>query len=86
MCHRYETDFENFSPLVYELDLPKGTHFHPQVNIEKLKCYYDIPEQFDSRKTPPTPIIKEGETEYEVEALLKKCTTGRKDKVVVRVS
>ena len=63
---------KKFSPLVYELDLPKDTHFHQRVNIEKLKRYFNTLERFDSRKTPLALIIKEGEMEYEVEALLKK--------------
>ena len=74
---------KKFSPLVYKLDLPKDTCFHQQVNIEKLKRYFDTPEQFKLRKTPLVPIIKEGETEYEVEALLKKCTRGIKKKKIV---
>ena len=71
---------KKFSPLVYELDLPKGTCFHWQVNIKKLKRYFDTPEWFKSKKTPLALIIKEGEMEYEVEALLKKCTRGSKKK------
>ena len=61
---------KKLSPLVYELDLPKGTQFHPRFNIEKLKQYQENPEHFNSQSVPPPPVIKENETEYEVEKIL----------------
>ena len=63
---------KKFSPLVYELDLPAGTKFHPWFNIEKLKQYHASPERFDTRSVPPPPVVKHGKIEYEVEKILAK--------------
>lgn len=73
---------KKFSALVYELELPTGTKFHPRFNIEKLKRYQASPERFDTRSVPPPPIIKHGEIEYEVEKILAKRLRGKKGKEV----
>ena len=53
-----------------ELELPKSIKIHPVVNISRVRLYK--PQVKGQKKTPPKPVIIEGEKEFEVEKILNK--------------
>jgi hypothetical protein len=72
------------SPVVYELELPKGARVHPVVHVSKLNIYYD-PDQVGRHKVePPPPEIIDGEEEREVEEILDDRLWYRKKQYLVK--
>jgi len=65
-----------------ELELPKSIKIHPVVNISRVQLYK--PQVEGQKKTPPKPVIIEGEEEFEVEKILNKRMVWGKDKFLVR--
>jgi len=53
-----------------ELELPKSIKIHPVVNVSRVRLYK--PQVKGQKKTPPKPVIIEGEEEFEVEKILNK--------------
>jgi len=53
-----------------ELELPKTIKIHPVVNVSRVQPYK--PQVEGQKKTPPKPVIIEGEEEFEVEKILNK--------------
>ena len=53
-----------------ELELPKTIKIHPVVNVSRVRLYQ--PQVKGQKKTPPKPVIIEGEEEFEVEKILNK--------------
>ena len=67
---------------VIELELPKSIRIHPVVNISRVQLYK--PQVEGQKKTPPKPVIIEGEEEFKVEKILNKRIVQRKEKFLVR--
>jgi len=65
-----------------ELELPKSIKIHPVVNISRVRLYK--PQVKGQKKTPPKPVIIEGEKEFEVEKILNKRVVWGKEKFLVR--
>ena len=65
-----------------ELELPKSIKIHPVVNVSRVRLYK--PQVEGQKKTPPKPVIIEGEEEFEVEKILNKQVVRRKEKFLVR--
>jgi len=53
-----------------ELELPKTIKIYPVVNVSRVRLYK--PQVEGQKKTPPKPVIIEGEEEFEVEKILNK--------------
>ena len=58
------------SPMVYGLDLPPAWRIHPAFHVSNLKRFHWFRE-FEREERPPSPIVVDGEVEYEVEAILR---------------
>jgi len=65
-----------------ELKLPKSIRIHPVVNVSRVRLYK--PQVEGQKKTPPKPVIIEGEEEFEVEKIINKRTVKGKEKFLVR--
>ena len=65
-----------------ELELPKSIRIHSVVNISRVQFYK--PQVEEQKKTPPKPVIIEGEKEFEVEKIINKRTVRGKEKFLVR--
>ena len=61
---------EVISPVVYRLDLPPAWWIHPVFHVSNLKRFNRSTE-FVQVEMPPSPIVIEGEEEYEVEGILR---------------
>jgi len=65
-----------------ELELPKSIRIHPVVNVSRVQLYK--PQVEGQKKTPPKPVIIEGEEEFKVEKIINKRTIRGKEKFLVR--
>jgi len=65
-----------------ELELPRTIKIHPVVNVSRVQLYKSQVE--GQKKTPPKPVIIEGEEEFEVEKILNKRVVQGKEKFLVR--
>ena len=65
-----------------ELELPKSIRIYPVVNVSRVQLYK--PQVKGQKKTPPKPVIIEGEEEFEVEKIINKRTVRGKEKFLVR--
>jgi len=65
-----------------ELELPKSIRIHPVVNVSRVRLYK--PQVKGQKKTPPKPVIIEGEEEFKVEKIINKRTVRGKEKFLVR--
>jgi len=65
-----------------ELKLPKSIRIHSVVNVSRVRLYK--PQVEGQKKTPPKPVIIEGEEEFEVEKIINKRTVRGKEKFLVR--
>lgn len=61
---------KRISPVDYELDLPSNFKIHSVFHVSKLKEYKMSDAKFGPRSSIPDPVVIDGETEYEVEAIL----------------
>jgi len=64
-----------------ELELPRTIKIHPVVNVSRVRLYK--PQVEGQKKTPPKPVIIEGEEEFEVEKNLNKRVVQGKEKFLV---
>jgi len=65
-----------------ELELSKSIRIYPVVNVSRVRLYK--PQVEGQKKTPPKPVIIEGEEEFEVEKILNKRIVWGKEKFLVR--
>jgi len=65
-----------------ELELPKSIRIHPVVNVSRVQLYK--PQVEGQKKTPPKPVIIEGEEEFKVEKILNKRIVWGKEKFLVQ--
>jgi len=65
-----------------ELKLPKSIKIHPVVNVSRVRLYK--PQVEGQKKTPPKPVIIEGEKEFKVEKILNKRIIWGKEKFLVQ--
>jgi len=65
-----------------ELELSKSIRIYPVVNISRVQLYK--PQVEGQKKTPPKPVIIEGEEEFEIEKILNKRMIRGKEKFLVR--
>ena len=63
------------SPMAYGLDLPSTWRIHPIFHVSNLKRFH-WSEEFEREERPPSPIVVDGEEEYEVEAILRHKAKG----------
>ena len=64
-----------------KLELPSTIRIHPVVNVSRIHRY--IGQVEGQRREQPTPVIIEGEEEWEVEKILNKQQIQGKDKYLV---
>jgi len=64
-----------------ELELPSTIKIHPVVNVSRIRKYVEQVE--GQKKEQSTPVIIEGEEEWEVERILNKQRVREKDKYLV---
>ena len=57
------------SPVAYRLDLPPTWRIHPAFYVSNLTRFKQSKE-FEREERPPSPVVVDGEEEYEVEAIL----------------
>ena len=69
------------SPNIVELQLPSIVKIHPVVNVSRIRKY--VGQMEEQRKEQPTPVVIEGEEEWEVEKILNKQWIKGKDKYLV---
>jgi Chromo (CHRromatin Organisation MOdifier) domain len=67
---------KKISPVAYQLNLPQSMKIHNVFHIDLLSPYKET-EAYGTPYTRPPPDIKEGEEEYEVEAILDMRRFGR---------
>jgi len=65
-----------------ELELPKSIKIHLVVNASRVQLYK--PQVEGQKRTPPKPVIIEGEKEFKVEKILNKRMVRGKEKFLVR--
>ena len=58
------------SQMAYGLDLPPTWRIHPIFHVSNLKRFHRS-EEFEREERPPSPIVVDGEEEYEMEAILR---------------
>ena len=58
------------SPIAYRLDLPPTWQIHLVFHVLNLKRFH-WSEELEREERPPSPIVVDGEEEYEVEAILR---------------
>ena len=63
------------SPVAYQLNLPPTWRIHPVFHVSNQKRYY-WSEEFEMVERPPSPIVVDGEEEFEVEAILRHKGSG----------
>ena len=56
--------------MAYGLGLPPTWRIHPIFHVSNLKRFHQS-EEFEREERPPSPIVVNGEEEYEVEAILR---------------
>ena len=56
--------------MAYGLDLPPAWRNHPVFLLSSLKRFQSFKE-FEREERPPSPVVVDGEEEYEVEAILR---------------
>ena len=72
---------EIISSNAVELELPKSIRIHPVVNVSRVWLYK--PQVEGQKKTPPKPVIIEGEEEFEMKKILNKRIVWGKEKFLV---
>ena len=65
-----------------ELELPNTIKIHPVVNVSRIHRYVGQVE--GQKREQPTPVIIDGEEEWEVEKILNKQQIREKDKYLVQ--
>ena len=63
------------SPVACGLDLPPTWQIHLVFHVSNLKRFH-WSEEFEREERPPSPIVVDGEEEYEVEAILRHKAKG----------
>ena len=63
------------SLVAYWLNLPPYWRIRPVFHISNLKRYYRS-EEFERMERPPSPVVVDGEEEFEVEAILRHKDSG----------
>jgi hypothetical protein len=65
------TIVQECSPVSFRVELPPTVRIHDVFHVDRFRHYYPSPEALGPRAPPqPTPIIVDGEEEYEVEEIL----------------
>ena len=58
------------SPMAYWLKLPPIWQIHSVFHVSNLTWYYQF-EEFERVERPPSPIVVDGEEEFEVEVIMR---------------
>ena len=56
--------------MAYGLDVPPAWRIHLVFHVLNLKRFHKL-EEFEREEQPPSPIVVDGEEEYEVEVILR---------------